>query len=110
MLGGREARGKSIHSVKKTLDLHEMDSLPLATCRRSAGNDNRFYVTAYVLIHHHGADGFSFVHQVERIVDAFERHFVSDEIVDGDSALHIPVDNLGNIGAASRAAEGGAFP
>jgi hypothetical protein len=30
MLGEREARGKSIHSVKKTLDYHEMDSLPLA--------------------------------------------------------------------------------
>jgi hypothetical protein len=40
MPGEREKReGKGIHSVKKTLDLHEMDSLPLATYRRSAGND-----------------------------------------------------------------------
>jgi len=46
MLGEREARGKSIHSVKKTLDLHEMDSLPLAAKRRSAENDQRFYLNA----------------------------------------------------------------
>jgi len=46
MLGEREARGKSIHSVKKTLDLHEMDSLPLAAERRSAENDKRFYLHA----------------------------------------------------------------
>jgi len=38
--GERKARGKGIHSVKITLDLHEMDSLPLAACRRSAGKDN----------------------------------------------------------------------
>ena len=30
MPGEREARGKGIHSLKKILDLHEMDSLPLA--------------------------------------------------------------------------------
>ncbi len=39
MLGEREARGKSIHSVKKTLDLHEMDSLSLAVYSRLAGKD-----------------------------------------------------------------------
>jgi len=37
MPGEREARGKGIHSVKKTLDLHEMDSLSLAAYRRSPG-------------------------------------------------------------------------
>ena len=44
MLGEREARGKSIHSVKKTLELHEMASLPLAAEGRSAENDKRFYL------------------------------------------------------------------
>ena len=43
MLGEREARGKSIHSVKKTLDLYEMDSLPLTAYRRSAENDKWFH-------------------------------------------------------------------
>jgi hypothetical protein len=47
MLGEREARGKSIHSVKKTLDLHEMDSLPLAAYRRSAGKDNCFHLNVF---------------------------------------------------------------
>ena len=46
MLGEREARGKSIHSVKKTLDLHEMDSLPLAAYRRSAENDKCLHLNA----------------------------------------------------------------
>src|SRR5207253_608051 len=46
MLGEREARGKSIHSVKRTLDLHEMDSLPLAAYRRSAENDKCLYLNA----------------------------------------------------------------
>ena len=49
MPGEREARGKGIHSVKKTLDFHEMDSLPLAVYRRSAGNDKRFYVNVIPL-------------------------------------------------------------
>jgi len=62
------------------------------------------------LIHHHGADGFSFVHQIERVVDAFEREFVGDEVVDGDSPLHGPIDDFWNIGAASCAAERRALP
>ena len=48
MPGKREARGKGIHSVKETLDLHEMDSLPLATLEhRSAGNDKSFRLNAF---------------------------------------------------------------
>src|SRR5947207_15144760 len=31
--------GKGIYSMKRKLDLHEMDSLPLAAHCRSAGND-----------------------------------------------------------------------
>ena len=45
MLGEREARGKSIHSVKKTLNLHEMDSLPLTAYRRSAENDKCLHLS-----------------------------------------------------------------
>ena len=58
MLGEREARGKSIYSMKKTLDLHEMDSLPprlsrgqaLAAYRRSAGKDKYFQLNALLVI------------------------------------------------------------
>src|SRR5258708_27194661 len=45
MPGEREARGKGTHSAKKNFDLHEIDSLPLAAYRRSAGNDNCFYLS-----------------------------------------------------------------
>jgi len=37
---------KSIHSMKKTFELHEMDSLPLAAYRRSAGKDKYFHLDA----------------------------------------------------------------
>jgi len=39
MPGELEARGKGTHSAKKMLGLHEMDSLPFAAYRRSAGKD-----------------------------------------------------------------------
>ena len=45
------------------------------------------------------------VHQVERVVDLLERHGVGDQIVDVDLAVHVPVDDLGHVGAATRAAE-----
>src|SRR5262249_41411206 len=61
-------------------------------------------------IQHDGADRFAFVHQVEGVVDFFQRHGVCDQVVDVDAALHVPVDDLRHIGAASRAAEGGALP
>src|SRR5258706_7701134 len=75
-----------------------------------AGHDKYGIQPQAGLIHHHGADGFSFVHQIERIIDAFERQSVGDEIVDGDSALHVPVHDFRNISAAPGAAEGRAFP
>ncbi|MBA7651457.1 hypothetical protein ES703_59276 [subsurface metagenome] len=33
-----------------------------------------------------------------------------DHRVDLDFSLHVPVDDFGHVGAAARAAEGGAFP
>src|SRR5215831_10374220 len=50
------------------------------------------------------------MHQVERIVDARDRQRVGDEIVDVDLSLHVPVDDSGNIGTPSRAAERRSFP
>ena len=47
MPGEREARGQGIHPAKETLDLHEMDSLPLAANRRSAGKDKYFRLNAF---------------------------------------------------------------
>src|SRR6056297_1692375 len=59
---------------------------------------------------HHGADRFALVHQVEPLVDLLKRQLVGDHRVDLDLALHIPVDDLGHVGAAAGAAEGGAAP
>src|SRR5580765_7718553 len=50
------------------------------------------------------------MHQIEGVIDLFERHGVGDEIVDIDLALHVPVDDFWNVGAASGAAEGRSLP
>src|SRR3546814_13484266 len=52
----------------------------------------------------------SLVHEVEALVDVVERQGVGDEVVDVDLALHVPVGDLGHVGAPARAAEGGALP
>ena len=44
------------------------------------------------------------------LVDVGERHGVGDHRVDLDLAVHVPVDDLRHVGAAARAAEGGALP
>src|SRR6185437_4572415 len=59
---------------------------------------------------HDGADRLAPMHEIECIVDLFERHHVGDEIVDVDFLVHVPVDDLGNVGAAACAAERGALP
>ena len=62
------------------------------------------------VVHHDRADRLALVHQVEGRVDLVERHGVGDQVVDVDLALHVPVDDLRHVGAAARAAEGGALP
>src|SRR6185295_12625925 len=49
-------------------------------------------------------------HQIESFVDAIERQHMRDEVVDVDLAVHVPVDDLRNVGAAARPAERRAFP
>src|SRR5271166_2548819 len=61
-------------------------------------------------VEHYTPDRLSFMHQVKRPVDVGERHGVSDHRVDLDLAVHVPVDDLGYVGAPARAAEGGAAP
>src|SRR5690606_15197206 len=50
------------------------------------------------------------MHKIKGFIDIFEGHGVSNQRVDTDFALHIPVDNFGDIGAAAGAAEGGSSP
>jgi hypothetical protein len=58
----------------------------------------------------HASDRFTRVHEIKGFIDFLQRHRVGDEIVDVDFLFHVPVDDLRNIGAAPRAAEGRAFP
>src|SRR5204863_9897293 len=50
------------------------------------------------------------MHQIESLVDVGKRHRVGDHRIDLDLAIHVPVDDPRHVGAASRAAEGGALP
>src|SRR5574338_1731294 len=61
-------------------------------------------------VEHDAADRLAPVHQVERVVDLLERHRVGDQRVDLALPVHVPVDDAGDVGAAARAAEGGALP
>src|ERR1700760_2819867 len=58
----------------------------------------------------HRADRFALVHEIERVVDLLQRHHVSDQVVDVDLAVHVPVDDLRHVGATPCAAERGALP
>src|SRR5437870_4436569 len=66
------------------------------------------FVSSHVL--HDRPDRFSLVHQVKCLVDARERQLVGDQAVDIDLLLHVPVDDLGNVGTPSCAAKRGALP
>lgn len=53
-------------------------------------------------VHDHAADAFALVHQLEALIDVFERHCVGDHRIDLDLALHVSVDDLRDVGAAAR--------
>lgn len=50
------------------------------------------------------------MHQMERLIDILNAHFVRDERIDLDAAIHIHIDDGGHICAASGPAKGYAFP
>ena len=45
------------------------------------------------------------MHQLETLIDLVQRKFVGDHRIDLDLAVHIPINNLGHIGATLRAAK-----
>src|SRR5215470_6053507 len=55
-------------------------------------------------------DRLSFVHQIESLVYALERKHMRDQVVDIDPAVHVPIDDLRDIGPAARTAERRALP
>src|SRR3546814_4605181 len=50
------------------------------------------------------------VHQVEAFVDLLKREDVRDHRVNLNPAVHVPIDDLGDVGATLRAAKCGAPP
>src|SRR5205085_4631840 len=62
------------------------------------------------LVHDHAADALARVHQIEALVDLVERQRVGDHRIDCDLPVHVPVDDLGHVGAALRPTERGAAP
>src|ERR671910_179693 len=56
------------------------------------------------------ADRLAFVHQVKRVVDLIQRYDMGDQIVDVDLTVHVPIDDLRNVGPATRTTERAALP
>src|SRR3954463_1408258 len=77
--------------------------------RADSSCGGRLAAGRHVVVHDR-ADRLAFVHQVEGVVDALERHHVRDEVVDVDLAFHVPVDDARHVGTAARPAERRAFP
>ena len=48
----------------------------------------------------HGADAFARMHQLEGFVDPRQRQLVGDQGIDGDLAVHVPIDDARHFGAA----------
>ena len=57
-----------------------------------------------------GANTLARMHQIKGLIDIFEGHFVSNQIINIDFAIHIPVDNARHIGATAGTAKGGSTP
>src|SRR6478672_7585466 len=60
--------------------------------------------------HDDRSDRFASVHQIKSFVDLLEVEDMRDHRIDLDFSVHVPVDDLRYVSAATRAAEGGAFP
>src|SRR5205823_15120630 len=56
------------------------------------------------------ADRLALVHEIECVVDALQRQYVGDQLVDPYLALHVPVDDARNVGAPPRTAECSPLP
>src|SRR3546814_19452483 len=50
------------------------------------------------------------MHQVECPIDIIKRHGVGNQVVNIELAVHIPVDDLGHVSPAQRAAKGAPLP
>src|SRR6476660_4807997 len=67
-------------------------------------------LTLLISEHDDRTDRLAFVHQIEALVDFLQLEDMGDHRIDLDLSVHVPVNDLRHIGAATRAAERGAFP
>ena len=59
---------------------------------------------------HHRANALPFMHQIESGINFIKWHGVGDHLINMDLSFHVPVDDLGHIGASASAPEGSASP
>src|SRR5262249_883546 len=78
----------------------ELNGHGLSSLRLTLFDSEHAYPTHY----------FSFVHQIEALVDVLQLENMGDHRIDLNLSVHVPVDDLRYIGAAARAAECGALP
>src|SRR5665213_3591078 len=67
-------------------------------------------LTFLISEHDDRTDRLALMHQIESLVDLLELEHVGDHRIDLDLAVHVPVDDLRDVGAAARAAERRALP
>src|SRR5690606_32117607 len=61
-------------------------------------------------VDHDAPDAFASMHELETLVDVFKWHCVGDHRINLGLALHVPVDDPGNVGAPARATKGSPHP
>src|SRR5258705_1279396 len=67
-------------------------------------------LTLLISEHDDRTDRLASVHQIEALVDFLQLEDMGDHRIDLDLSVHVPVNDLRHIGAATRAAERRAFP
>jgi hypothetical protein len=50
------------------------------------------------------------MHEIERVIDILKRHDMRNQVINIDFAIHVPIDDLGDVGSPSGAPESGALP
>ena len=50
------------------------------------------------------------MHKIERAIDVGERHLMGDQWINLNLFIHVPIDNLWDVGAAARPTKSRAFP
>src|SRR5688572_22401274 len=81
-----------------------------AAARRAASLRSSRYGLQAASVVDHGADAAAGMHQLERLVDALERHRVRDVRIELDRTVHRLLDHARQLRAAAHAAERAAAP